>query len=344
MPSCYRSSTALDSPLALFCLCLSLVAGVTSGCDDRAACSTDSECKGSRICVDGVCTDATVDSGSDPNDTGYEIDDPGTGVDVADNETRYPDSRVNDVGDETNPDDVDMVQVGAGPFWMGCNTVIDSQCTPSEHPYHEVMLPPFEVDRTEVTVAQYRRCVETLGCGEPSADYPLCNWELGDREDHPINCIDWSQARTYCEWAGKRLCTEAEWEKAARGDDGRIYPWGNETATCDLAVMYHTTGWGCGVDTITWPVGSIPEGASPCGAVDMAGNLYEFVQDDYHDDYVGAPRDGSAWEDDPRSNRRVMRGGEFGVQAHQLRASYRHVAGRAGHANLGFRCCRSQMH
>jgi hypothetical protein len=105
-------------------------------------------------------------------------------------------------------------------------------------PGGEQELPAFAIDRTEVTVAQFAACVDQGGCSSEGLTMPyfdgsehpdfaeFCNWQK--RDDHPINCVTWEQARTYCQWAGKRLPTEAEWEKAARGTDGRKYPWGND--------------------------------------------------------------------------------------------------------------------
>jgi formylglycine-generating enzyme len=150
-------------------------------------------------------------------------------------------------------------------------------------------VPAFCIDRTEVTVAAYRACVSAGACTadhltESTCNDPFgacfvhretCNWDKPGREDHPINCVSWNQARRYCLWAGKRLPTNLEWEKAARGTDGRIHPWGGATPTCDLAVWAN----GCGRYS-TWPVGSKPRGASPYGALDMAGNVGEWTEEE----------------------------------------------------------------
>ena len=228
-----------------------------------------------------------------------------------------------------------MMTIPAGPFMMGCNGDIDDNCSGDgrEEPYHEVNVPDFEIDSTEVTVGQYLDCVEDGSfCSEPSTG-SLCNWGESDREDHPVNCITWYDAKAYCEWAGKRLCSESEWEKAARGTDGRIYPWGNETPDCTRIVM-----GGCPGDT--QPVGSKPAGVH--GLYDMSGNVFECVEDDWHSTYNGAPSDGEAWVENPRASDRVVRGGCFVFDAAFLSASGRGYGGPgASNGYLGARCCSS---
>jgi len=230
-----------------------------------------------------------------------------------------------------------MVLIPAGEFMMGCNEAVDNQCENDEKPYHKVSLNAYYMDKHDVTVAEYRECVQAGGCKEPGT-WKYCNWQKTDRGSHPINCVDWNQATAYCQWAGKRLPTEAEWEKAARGTDGRKYPWGNDTASCQYAVMTEG-GDGCGRNA-TWPVCSKPQGNSPYGLCDMAGNVWEWVSDWYGEDYYSeSPANNPNGPSSGRS--RVLRGGSWSLNPQYLRAS-----DRIGLAPLnrfsygGFRCVR----
>ncbi|MCZ6632772.1 MAG: SUMF1/EgtB/PvdO family nonheme iron enzyme [bacterium] len=170
-----------------------------------------------------------------------------------------------------------MVEVGAGSFFIGSDDGEEEA-----RPLHTVYVDHYFIDKFEVTVSEYRDCVLAGVCSEPATG-GACNGDVSGRDDHPINCISWADANRYCSWAGKRLPTEAEWEKAARGVDGRVYPWGNHWAECDHAIT-GTAGLGCGEQS-TWPVGSKPTGASPYGAMDMVGNVWEWVADGYELDY-----------------------------------------------------------
>jgi formylglycine-generating enzyme required for sulfatase activity len=218
-----------------------------------------------------------------------------------------------------------MARIPAGTFAMGSD-----EGRPDEKPMHEVHLASFEIDLTEVTVAQYAPCVASGACvaapahvawpGATDADRKLddefCNGNRADRQDHPENCVDWSMANAYCQWAGKRLPTEEEWEYAARGPEGRRFPWGNEAPGADVL---NACGEECveamrargkslqglyrGSDhwPFTAPVAKYPPG--PWGLYDMAGNVWEWTSSRY------CPYDTKGCAD----TRRVARGGSWEV-------------------------------
>jgi formylglycine-generating enzyme required for sulfatase activity len=232
-----------------------------------------------------------------------------------------------------------MVYVPAGEFIMGSDEYSDEQ------PVHTVYLDAFYIDKTEVTNAKYQQCVEAGNCRAPTT----CDWgepTYGDasKADHPVVCVNWNDAQAYCAWAGARLPTEAEWEKAARGTDGRMYPWGNtfdgsRVNFCDrnCESNWKDTGADDGYAQ-TAPVGSYPQGASPYGALDMAGNVWEWVAD-WHDDYASSP------ESNPKGPAsgvyRVERGGSWLEDEASLRAAGRDGDVPDGTNNgVGFRCAR----
>ena len=251
----------------------------------------------------------------------------------------------------------EMVFIPDGGFWMGCNNSVDTECWQTwEVPYHQVQVPAFNIDKYEVRMGDYKKCVAAGRCTNHWDD-KLCyidngssNWTYdvlpaNNRGDsQPAVCIDWNQAKQYCEWVGKRLPTEAEWEKAARSTDGRKYPWGNTPAiNCDYAVWSETgtVNEGCGAKT-AMPVGSKPKGISPYGVLDMVGNVNEWVEDDWHDTYTGAPTNGSAWVDSPRATTRSVRSGSWGnPYKGGLRSSsrgYSSVVPMYTRNDFGFRC------
>jgi eukaryotic-like serine/threonine-protein kinase len=221
----------------------------------------------------------------------------------------------------------EMVQVPAGDFDMGCKEDVDDACADDEKPLHTLSISGFEIDRTEVTQAQYAACMSAGKC-----DAPSCDWNC-DAQDFPASCVTWTQAHAYCEWAGKRLPTEAEWEKAARGTESFKYPWGNDEPDCSLANMT-----GCNSGALA--VGSLAAGASPYGALDMAGNMVELVADWYDEAYYASSP--AADPPGPKDGKRyVGRGGGFKSKAEFLRTSKRdwYDTTDAG-ASLGFRCAR----
>lgn len=221
----------------------------------------------------------------------------------------------------------EVVAVDAGEFMMGCNEAVDEDCSEDEAPLHTVTLSAFEIDRTEVTQAQYTACVVDGAC-----ELPTCEWNC-DEAELPASCVTWSHANAYCAWANKRLPTEAEWEKAARGAEGNKYPWGNEEPDCSRANMA-----GCGAEAR--PAGSLAAGASPYGALDMAGNMVELVADWYDASYYE-----SSPAEDPQGpstgTRYSGRGGGFKSDSEYLRTSKRDWYDPTDSApSLGFRCAR----
>ncbi|MCL5277274.1 MAG: formylglycine-generating enzyme family protein [Deltaproteobacteria bacterium] len=196
-----------------------------------------------------------------------------------------------------------MVYVPAGWFWMGCG--LKNGCGGDEKPYHRVYLDAYFIDKNDVTVDEYGQCVSTGGCMEPPR-VEGCNYGVKGRGDHPINCVFWDQANTYCRWAGKRLPTEAQWEKAARGTDGRIYPWGNKFSphnSCNSLSPYSQRHHTCAV-------GSHPKDKSPYGVMDMAGNVYNWCSDWYDANYYADSPDHDPIRPD-KGTYHVLRGGSW---------------------------------
>ncbi|MCG7522049.1 formylglycine-generating enzyme family protein [Ruegeria sp. Ofav3-42] len=195
----------------------------------------------------------------------------------------------------------EMVTVPAGEFRMGCKDSDGVFCVPGANA-HTVYLKEYKIDKYMVTFDRYQECIDAGYCSEPYYG-AACNYQMSWAGDHPVNCITYEQAEQVCSYEGKRLPTEAEWAKAARGTDGRIYPWGNSPkSSCDLAVMNQKRGGkmgpGCGAGT-TQPVGSKPKGVSPYGAMDMVGNLWEWTSDWYDDLPTSAQKNpkGPRWGD-----------------------------------------------
>jgi len=193
---------------------------------------------------------------------------------------------------------IEYITIPGGKFTMGTTSIEEG--FEDAKPVHEMAIKTFAMAKTAVTVAQYAECVINGACTEPDTG-GYCNWGKTGRGDHPVNCVDWNQAQQYAKFKGARLPSEAEFEYAATsGGKNQKYPWGNEKPTSELAVF--NTG-------ITMPVCSRPKGNTAQGLCDMAGNVYQWVQDKYQDSYEGAPVDGSALE--VTGVNRVMRGGSF---------------------------------
>jgi formylglycine-generating enzyme len=227
-----------------------------------------------------------------------------------------------------------MILIPGGEFEMGSDAYNDD-----ERPGRQVNVDAFYIDADEVTVASYDLCVQTGSCTPPTMGGD-CNWGVAGREGHPINCVSWFDAYTFCGWVGglidRRLPTEAEWEKAARDDDARIYPWGDDPApSCTHVSMNEGAGGGCGA-AASLPVGSKPLGDSPYGVHDMAGGVWEWIADWYavydvaEDDNPTGP---------PTGRFRVIRGGGWNTtDIDWFRTSARNPSDTVGNANIGFRC------
>lgn len=223
----------------------------------------------------------------------------------------------------------------------------------SERPLHEVEIAAFEISKTEVTVLQYAQCVAQGICsseGLKSSDWGddrLCNWDQVGRADHPLNCVSWYQAQTYANWVGGRLLSEAEWSFAAQGasEARKLYPWGLQQASCQYAHLADfVKGSGCGEEK-TASICRYPLGHSSQGVCDLVGNVWEWVMDEWHPNYEGAPSTGLAWIDTHDSLgqdlNRVYRGGGAFDERDLPRIARRNY--RSAHSrlfNLGFRVAR----
>ena len=253
------------------------------------------------------------------------------------------------------PDGTTMVACGSVPAKMACipgGPFVRGASDRDEHarPRETIWMQTFWIDQYEVTYAEYKACEAAGECDRAGPRYVDF-----DRPLQPVNGINWFHADKYCKAQGKRLPTEAEWEKAARGTDGRLYPWGDDPATCTHAIIKGTRGRGCGVkkkgkkpDTgYPWEVGSRPP--NQYGVYDMAGNAYEWVADWFSPSYgrCGAdcrgvsPRGPCGGADTcPGHRRKVVRGGSWYWDYSRATTVYRraHVPDNDPFHHFGFRC------
>ncbi|MFQ5901010.1 MAG: formylglycine-generating enzyme family protein [Thermodesulfobacteriota bacterium] len=206
-----------------------------------------------------------------------------------------------------------MVSIPAGEFLMGS---LPEKGGSDEHPRHKVNLDIYLIDRYEVSNESYRQCVDAGKCVPPK---DTKYYDNPDYAKHPVVYVDWSQAKAYCEWAGNRLPTEAEWEKAASWDDeGKQklkYPWGSDTPDCSYANYGDCSGG-------TKEIGRLEKGKSPYGAYDMAGNVWEWVNDRYDEGYYkNSPSDNPIGAG--VGEQRVVRGGSWFYGAYFMRSANR---------------------
>jgi len=269
-----------------------------------------------------------------------------------------------------SPDGMEVVLVEGGPFLRGSDPAgidaglkvcrqtyassdkCDVQWFRRESPQREIVVDAFYLDKYEVSNVQWGMCAAAGGC--PKVDYARCSlfeqatgrWKVGGtphpdvlKPNHPVVCVTWEEAQTYCEWAGKRLPTEAEWEKGARGvEDARQFPWGNEWNGAGLN-WGEVTGFGSqdGYET-TAPVGAYATNVSPWGAMDMAGNVWEWAMDFHSDDFYEVPASPNPINATETANR-VMRGGSWSFAGNGARVSYRYFGNPfARDDGVGFRC------
>ena len=236
-----------------------------------------------------------------------------------------------------------LVAVAAGTFTMGCYAAVDTSCNADEKPAHAVTLRAFSLDRLETTQQEYQECMTEGACTAPTKEF-----DPTGHASYPVAWVTWDQAHAYCAWRGKRLPTEAEWEWAARGTDGRLYPWGNQAPTCTLASFSASAA----KDNSSPPgacrstsdavktdvVGSHPNAPSAGGALDMGGNLWEWVSDFYDPAYYAvSPSDNP--QGPATAAQHAKRGGSWQDSPDRLRASRRWTHPQnSGAEDIGIRC------
>ncbi len=241
----------------------------------------------------------------------------------------------------TAPGGATMLLIPAGAFEMGSESGGSD-----EKPVHTVTLDAYYIDQYEVTNAQYAACVNRGSCSRPSnsSSYTRPRYYGNPEFDYyPVIHVTWGQAKTYCEWRGARLPTEAEWEKAARGTDGRLYPWG-DTFDGDLVNFcdgncefgHANREYDDGYDD-TAPVGSFSDGVSPYGVHDLAGNVWEWVNDGYDAMYYANSPSENPTGPQSRGSK-VLRGGSWSFGADDVRVANRRAPIGVSGTSIGFRC------
>lgn len=226
----------------------------------------------------------------------------------------------------------EMILIPAGAFMMGTDERL-----PDEGPPHQVVVPDFWIDKFEVTNFQYQAFIERAGRRAP--DHFVQRRHPPGKADHPVTFVTWFDGDAYCKWAGKRLPTDQEWEKAARGTDGRTFPWGEEFR---LNAANTPVRWSSlGREGDTTPVGAFPSGVSPYGLHDMSGNVWEWT-DAWYKAYPGNTRESENYG----QKYRTLKGGSWwdcsfykcGISAPVFNRSF--FSPKVKNASFGFRCAR----
>jgi sulfatase modifying factor 1 len=279
------------------------------GCGEGTVCSAGK-------CVEKGCGDGLIEAGED-------CDDGNTSAGDGCSETCHK--------EPTPPPG--MVYIPPGKFTMGCQ-VGDPSCEFPDETTHSVTLTKgYFIDEKLVTAAHYKLCVQSLGCGAPDASSgKLATYEVAGKEGFPVNYVSWPQAQAYCVAMGAQLCSEAQWERAARGPGTSLYPWGNTAPTCDKANFQS-----CGGKLVA--AGTLIQGATTAGVLDMAGNVWQWVGD-WYGGFTSGP------QTDPTGPSvgtfRMLRGGSLEVPAQDLRCSARYeMQPSLANYDIGFRCCKS---
>lgn len=232
----------------------------------------------------------------------------------------------------TPPAETPMVEIPAGEFMMGSD---GTQALEDERPSHRVWLDAFSIDLHEVTTAQY---AAFLSVQNRAAPWQWESVDLVQHGDRPVIGVDWRDAEAFCTWKGKRLPTEAEWEKAARGTDARLYPWGNQAPTGDLANF--ALGARFSYNQVLFPVRSHEPGKSPYGLYHMAGNAYEWVQDWYGTNYYDSSPDRNP-PGPSQGQFKVLRGGSWSdLPKYLLTYGRFRLSPETKNSYTGFRCAK----
>jgi eukaryotic-like serine/threonine-protein kinase len=307
---------------------LLLIGGILTACGSSQPVASPVIQKPSIEATTAIAFTPTVKSTKTPSPTSTTVSPTAT-------EIQQTPTKKLDIGSTrtSEKDGMVLLYVPAGEFIMGSNS-----SKKDAQPEHTIVLDAFWIDQTEVTNGMYAKCVSDGSCQKPeksSSHNRVSYFEDSQYADFPVVFVNWYEADAYCKWAGRQLPTEAQWEKAARGTDGRIYPWGAKVANNDLLKFNNLQG-------DTEKVGSYPAGASPYGALDMAGNVWEWTADWYDEAYYSSSPNQNP-EGPVYGYARVNRGGSWSEDISLVRSFYRRGLSIIDSSNnLSFRCAISK--